>query len=49
MTLSMGLVVLDVLPVPVGLVLTVAVFVPYVAFLILRTVDDRSSSPARRV
>ena len=37
-TLSMALVVLDVLAVPVGLVVTVAVFVPYVAFLILRTV-----------
>jgi cation:H+ antiporter len=36
-TLSMALVVLGVLPVPVGLALTVVFFVPYVGFLILRT------------
>lgn len=36
-TLSIGLVVLGGLPVPLGLVLTLLVFVPYVTFLTLRT------------
>lgn len=36
-TLLMGFMVLGALPVPVGLLLTEAVFVPYVVFLILRT------------